>query len=80
MKVKQTVEMKFNHAYTGWNALEFTDADENTVSIRMTDEDYLSLADTLQAKAGRIRKERAELAAEEARAEAAKLEKENEDG
>ena len=80
MKVKTTVEMKFNHAYTGWNALEFTDTDENTVSIRMTDEDYLSLADTLQAKAERIRKERAELAAEEARAEAAKLEKENEDG
>jgi hypothetical protein len=34
----------------------------------------------LQVKANRIRKERAELAAEEARAEAAKLEKENEDG
>ena len=65
MKVKTSVDMKFNHAYTGWNALEFTDADENTVSIRMTDEDYLSLADTLQAKAGRIRKERAELAAEQ---------------
>ena len=65
MKVKTNVDMKFNHAYTGWNALEFTDADENTVSIRMTDEDYLSLADTLQAKAGRIRKERAELAAEQ---------------
>jgi len=80
MKVKQTVEMRFVHAYTGWNALEFTDADENTVSIRMTDEDYLSLADTLETKANRIRKERAELAAEEARAEAAKLEKENEDG
>ena len=80
MKVKTTVEMKFNHAYTGWNALEFTDTDENTVSIRMTDEDYLSLAETLQVKAERIRKERAELAAEEARAEAAKLEKENEDG
>ena len=80
MKVKTTVEMKFNHAYTGWNALEFTDTDENTVSIRMTDEDYLSLAETLQLKAERIRKERAELAAEEARAEAAKLEKENEDG
>ena len=76
MKVKRTVEMKFNHAYTGWNALEFTDADENTVSIRMTDEDYLSLADTLQAKANRIRKERADEAAEQQRALEAK---ENED-
>tara|TARA_B100000214_G_C23584548_1_gene453395 strand:- start:294 stop:536 length:243 start_codon:yes stop_codon:yes gene_type:complete len=80
MKVKQVVECKFHHAYTGWNALEFSDADDNSVSIRMTDEDYLSLAETLQAKANRIRKERAELAAEEARAAAAKLEKENEDG
>ena len=76
MKVKRTVEMKFNHAYTGWNALEFTDSDENTVSIRMTDEDYLSLADTLQAKAERIRKERADEAAEQQRALEAK---ENED-
>jgi len=77
MKVKRTVEMKFNHAYTGWNALEFTDTDENTVSIRMTDEDYLSLTETLQGKAERIRKERAEEAAEQQRALEAK---ENEDG
>ena len=77
MKVKRTVEMKFNHAYTGWNALEFTDTDENAVSIRMTAEDYLSLADTLQAKANRIRKERADEAAEQQRALEAK---ENEDG
>jgi len=76
MKVKTTVEFKFHHAYTGWNALEFTDSDENSVSIRMTDEDYLSLADTLQTKANRIRKERKEEAAEAARAA---LAKENED-
>ena len=76
MKVKQVVECKFHHAYTGWNALEFCDADENSVSIRMTDEDYLSLAETLQAKAERIRKERADEAAEQQRALEAK---ENED-
>ena len=76
MKVKQVVECKFHHAYTGWNALEFSDADENSISIRMTDEDYLSLADTLQAKANRIRKERADEAAEQQRALEAK---ENED-
>lgn len=68
MKVKTTVEFKFHHAYTGWNNLEFTDSDENEVSIKMTDEDYLSLADTLQRKAERIRKERAEKAEEAARA------------
>ena len=72
MKVKQVVECKFHQAYTGWNALEFSDADDNSVSIRMTDEDYLSLAETLQAKANRIRKERADEAAEQQRALQAK--------
>jgi hypothetical protein len=72
MKVKTTVEFKFHHAYTGWNNLEFTDSDENQVSIKMTDEDYLSLADTLQTKADRIRKERQEEAEEAARAALAK--------
>lgn len=79
MQVKQTVTTKFYSAYTGWNSLEFTDDQGDEVSIKMTDDDYLSLADTLQTKAKRIRKERAELAAEEARAEAAKLAKEDED-
>jgi len=72
MKVKQVVEFKFHTAYTGWNALEFSDSADNSVSIRMTDDDYLSLADTLQTKAERIRKERADEAAEAARAIAEK--------
>ena len=77
MKVKTIVEFKFNHAYTGWNHLEFTDSDGNQVCVKMTDEDYLSLADTLQTKAERIRKERADEAAEAARAAALKQEQEN---
>jgi len=68
MKVKTIVEFKFYNAYTGWNCLEFNDSDENSVSIKMTEDDYLSLADTLQTKADRIRKERADEAAEAARA------------
>jgi hypothetical protein len=72
MKVKTTVEFRFHTAYTGWNALEFSDSADNSVSIRMTDDDYLSLADTLQNKAERIRKERAEEAAEQQRALEAK--------
>ena len=77
MKVKTIVEFKFHHAYTGWNSLEITDSEENQVCVKMTDEDYLSLADTLQTKADRIRKERADEAAEQQRALEAK---ENEDG
>jgi hypothetical protein len=78
MKVKTTVEIKFDHAYTGWKALTFQDSDQNEVCINMTDDQYLSLANTLNDKADRIRKERAEEAAEAARA--AELAKENEDG
>ena len=72
MKVKTSVEFKFYNAYTGWNCLEFNDSDENSVSIKMTEDDYLSLADTLQTKANRIRKERADEAAEQQRALEAK--------
>ena len=64
MKVKQVVEMKFNHAYTGWNCLEFNDQDGNEVSIRMSEDDYLSLEESIVTKCNRIRKERAEKAAE----------------
>ena len=70
MKVKTTAELKFDHAYTGWKALTFNDSDQNEVCITMTDDQYISLANTLNEKAERIRKERAEEAAEAARAEA----------
>jgi hypothetical protein len=63
MQVKQTVSTKFYQCYTGWNSLEFTDENGDEVQIRMTDEDYLNLADTIMTKANRIRKERAEAAA-----------------
>lgn len=76
MKVKQTVEMRFHNCYASWNSLEFTEESGDEVSIKMTNHDFLSLADTLQAKAERIRKELAEEAAEQQRALEAK---ENED-
>ena len=76
MKVKTTVELKFDHAYTGWKALTFNDTDDNEVCITMTDDQYLSLAETLNSKAERIRKERTDEAAEQQRALEAK-EKEN---
>lgn len=79
MQVKQTVTTKFYSAYAGWNSLEFTDEQGDEVNVKMTDEDYLSLAETLQGKAKSIRKQRAKFAAEEAREEAEKLAKEDED-
>jgi len=59
MKVKTNVEMKFDHAYTGWKALTFNDADNNEICITMTDDQYISLAKTLDEKANRIRDDRA---------------------
>jgi hypothetical protein len=70
MQVKQTVVTKFNHAYASYNQLEFTDQNGDEVQIQMTHDDYLSLSKTINTKADRIRKERAE--------EAAELVKENE--
>lgn len=77
MKIKQTVEIKFSHAYTGWKALTFNDSDDNEICITMTDDQYISLANTLNEKAKRIQKERADEVAEQQRALEAK---ENEDG
>ena len=76
MQVKQTVTTKFHTAYCGWNSLDFTDEQGDEVQIRMSDDDYLSLSDTILNKANRIRKERQAEAEEAARAE---LAKENED-
>ncbi len=76
MKVKTLVELKYDHAYTGWKALTFNDSDGNEVCITMTDDQYVALSKTLNDKAERIRKERAEEAAEQQRALEAK---ENED-
>jgi hypothetical protein len=72
MQVKQTVTTKFHNCYTGWNMLEFTDERGDEVQVKMTDEDYLSLFDTLKTKVDRIHKERADIAAEQQRALEAK--------
>lgn len=72
MKVKQTVTTKFHTAYCGWNTLDFTDENGDEVQIKMTDDEYLCLSDTLLTKANRIRKERQAEAEEAARAALAK--------
>lgn len=78
MKVKTSVEIKFTVAHVGWSGLEFSDSEDNTVMVKMQDDDYISLADALAVKADRIRKERAEEVAEAQRALEAK-EKENDE-
>ena len=63
MKIKQTVTAKFNTVYCSWSTLDFTDENGDEIQIAMTEDQYLSLADSLKSKANRIRKERAEEAA-----------------
>lgn len=60
MKIKQVVHAKYNHAYCGWNRLEFTDADGNEISIEMTDDQYLQFGDIVASKVERIQHDRAD--------------------
>lgn len=60
MKIKQVVHAKYNHAYCGWNRLEFTDIDGNEISIEMTDDQYLQFGRNVADKVERIERERAD--------------------
>jgi hypothetical protein len=60
MKIKQTVETKFNEFYIGWNGLSFTDVSGNEVKIEINDNQIIELASALSEKADNIREERAE--------------------
>ena len=60
MKIKQVVYAKYNHAYCGWNRLEFTDIEGNEISIEMTDDQYLQFGRNVADKVERIERERAD--------------------
>ena len=83
MKVTQTIETKYNNFYCGYGYCEFKDESGNLVNIKCSDDNILDMYDTLAYKQERILKQRAEEAAEAARAIAEKnaeyFNKENED-
>jgi hypothetical protein len=60
MQIKQAVEIKADTICVWWNGLEVLDAQENLVNVKMTDEQYISLADRLNDKVARIKKDRRE--------------------
>ena len=60
MQIKQTVEIKAESIYVGWNGLEVSDGKDSQVVIKLTDEQYISLADRLNDKLARIKKDRRE--------------------
>ena len=58
MKVKQTVEVRYSSAYTGWNGLEITDVDGTEVVTKLTDDQWLDLEDRVKSKCDSIREKR----------------------
>ena len=58
MKVKQTVEVRYSSAYTGWNGLEITDVDGTQVVTKLTDDQWLDLEDRVKSKCDSIREKR----------------------
>jgi len=60
MKIKQTVETKFNDFYIGWSGIQFTDVNGNEIKIEITDNQILELAKALNDKATSINEVRAE--------------------
>ena len=70
MKVKQVVSVKFDSAYSSYGSLDITDVEGDEVNIRLSDDQYIELYDSISRKAQRIKEERA--------AEAEKQKEENE--
>lgn len=58
MKVKQSVEVRYSSAYSGWNGLEITDVDGTEVVIKMTKDEWLDLEERVISKCDSIRKDR----------------------
>ena len=58
MKVKQVVETKFHNFYVGWGSLEFEDVNGNKISIDISDDQILKMADKVNDKVSQIREER----------------------
>ncbi|MBP98993.1 hypothetical protein CMK18_23835 [Candidatus Poribacteria bacterium] len=58
MKVKQTVQVRYSSAYSGYGGLEITDVDGTEINIKMTKDEWLDLEDRVKDKCDRIRKER----------------------
>ena len=60
MKVKQVVDANFNSFYCGWGSLEFEDPNGNKISINISDDQILEMAEKLARKVKDIKQEREE--------------------
>lgn len=60
MRVKQVVSVKFDSVYSSYNSLDITDVEGDEVNIRLNDDQYLELHESVSRKAKRIMEDRAE--------------------
>ena len=60
MKIQQRVTINYNYGSCSWNGLEIEDENDNKILISMTDDQWIDLADRLDAKREHINEKRAE--------------------
>ena len=60
MKIEQRVTIDLHSTWCGYNSLEIEDVNENKVMIRMTDDQFVELAERLAAKKEYILEKREE--------------------
>ena len=59
MKIKQVVSVKFDSVYSSYGSLDITDADGGEVNIRLSDDQYIELHDSIGRTVKRILEDRA---------------------
>ena len=65
MKIEQRVTMKYHYCYFAFGGLEIEDINENKILVEMSDEQWLCLAERLEAKKEYILEKRKEKLEEE---------------
>jgi len=58
MKIKQTVTIKFESAYSSYSSLEIMDTSGDEVHVRLSDDQYIELHESLSRKVERILEDR----------------------
>ena len=66
MKIEQRIEMKYHYSYCSYNGLEIEDNNGNKVLVQMTNDQWISLAEMLDAKREHINEKRKEKLQEQA--------------
>ncbi len=59
MRVKQVVSVKFDSVYSSYGSLDITDVDGGEVNIRVSDDQYIELYNSIGRKVNRILEDRA---------------------